>query len=226
MSPRDFLGQFNVSSDLQYTPGIMMLEDCEGSDMWYPAGTAPDYTVTFETAHCLFGTQGLSLKTRATGPAEDDYCSATRWLSYPESKLLILRGRVMLPTQVLVKYAEMYIGYFKPGVFGLCGIRWDVAGKLVRVWTTGGAWTTITGMGFGAMDNSWLDFEIGMDMKANEYKYVMFNGIRAVPTVLPVTGENPSDYRVVYIELQIFAAAAQQTEVVFDSIYVGSYLNV
>lgn len=224
--PRDFLGQFNVSSDLQYTPGIMMLEDCEGSDMWYPAGTGADYTVTFETAYCLFGTQGLSIKTRSTDPAEDDYCQGTRWLSFPESKLLILRGRVMLPISVRVKDVDMYIGYYKPSVFGLSGIRWDRAAETVSVWTTGGSWTAISGMGFGPMDRSWLDFEIAMDMDSNEYKYVMFNGIRVIPTVLPVTGANAQDYRTVYIELQIRSQGALQAEVVFDSIYVGSYLNV
>src|SRR4030067_2668965 len=83
--------------DLQYSRGIHLLEDCEGTFIWTPAGTGGDDVHAFATKAAFFGTNGMDLQTRTTTATDGDLLSVKRYIGASISGLMIARGMVCFP---------------------------------------------------------------------------------------------------------------------------------
>ena len=226
MSPRDFLGQFNVSSDLQYTVGILLLDDMEGANNWVPGGNAGDYAVGHDQAAAFFGTQGLKVTTRVTGPAEDDNVTAQRQLPFPNNDLLVIRAKLGIPDFSVLKYLRVVMTMFRAGRSRNGGIEFRPNTPDLRYMNSGATWTTLAGYDAGMTDGQWYNFQLQMDLATRKYISVEFNGIKTPLTADFYDAEDLLGKRFCQITFSGSTTGAAAASIYVDSVYAGTYLDI
>ena len=224
--PRDFVGRFNVSSDLSFARGVLLLEDCEGTFTWRTSGTGVGWASTFETAAAFFGTKGMQVLTRIGTPAEDDISVATRGLPAPVQEVMTLRWRMSAPDVSVVKRMLVEMVFRDGAKEWRGGIEYRPNEPVWNYRNSAGGVTAITGAVNSISDADWVQGEFTLDLKAHQYTEARLQG-RIHPMVGVAMQEvGASTDRMAHVQVTVYAAGAVQAIAYFDNIYVGEFQDV
>lgn len=224
--PRDHLGNFNVSSDLAFARGVLLLDDCEGALVFGATGTGADFSCEKHADGAYYGDKGLVLKTRATDPAEDDVVNAVRFVPYGASGLLVTRMLVGLPDVSDVKDVTLYcnrkdgVAHYQSGIT----YRPNVPALYYR--NSAGAIAEITGYDATVPDGQWFLMEVAVDLSEGQYVSCMVNGIESDLGGLEFYEVGASGERSLQLQITVKAAGANQATAYVDMIYAGEFLHL
>ena len=224
--PRDHLGVFNISSDLKFAKGILLLDDCEGTCNWIAAGTDANMTVTYETVAAFMGLKGLQLFSGDADPAEDDYVGAVKWVQVPESGLFVLRTKVGFPDVSDVKSVSIGINLYKDTRLYAAGMRYLPNTPAGAYLNSGGTYTAITEFANAVTDNAWINMELVMDINDLTYVSANQNGVEKDLAGIEFYDSGADTGRMVAISLVAITTGANAATVYFDSIYAGEFINL
>jgi len=223
---RDFLGNPLQSAFPQFDPGVLLLDDCDGTFAWVPTGTGGDDVHEYATAAALHGARGLRLKNRTASAAASDYLTVTRKVNQPESKLLVMRVRVAAVDKT--KLSSFWIGINERSAFFHYAykLKWVVNAHWLYYWKSDGSWGAVAGAEFPEDDGVWIDLQLVLDVGKKSYHAVVANGYRV--GMVGYAGQNlgVASGRQVDVSMGIVNAINSPGEVYVDLIYVGSHLDV
>lgn len=219
---RDFIGKLNVGSKMIFSPGISMLEDCEGSMMWVGGGTGGDWSVGFTDSDCLFGEKSLRLVTRVTGASAGDLVYCIRYVPVPESLVLVFQGRMAAPVLAKVSAFRVFIDFYIGGKKYTGSVKVEMLTGNVQLRNSAGAYVTVSELGQGYLGNAWLDWKIVVDRETKRYLYVEINGVRSDQSGVLDDAADANGGRAVRAILYVHCALNEPGTVDFDSMYVGS----
>lgn len=223
---RDHLGQFTVGSNLGFARGVQLLEDCEGTCNWSVSGTGGDDVHAFATVAAFMGLNGLRLKTRVTGAAENDYVMLSRAIGLGESGLIVFRGRLALPAVTGVKYVSIGVGIADGDRLYAGWMSWTQVGGAVLICGPAGAGVASGVQATGLVGREWVTWELVIDGRAMEYEEVAFNGSRARDVGVALWDSGADAHRWVGLDLMVWADANAPAEMYVDNMYVGEFLDL
>lgn len=224
--PGGSTGGFNVGSSLQYERGILLLEDCEGIDVWDGSGTGSDYAVDFITQAAFYGSKGLQIQTKTTTPTDGDVVAATRLLPMPAGDRVVIRMRVQT---VFISTLDHYYAKFHVHDGSreyAAAIRVSLATPKLEYLDLGGSWVEVSGYGQKGTNYSWHILEFQVDVGSKEYLSVLYQGIETDLSGIKYQDVGASVLRYTKIELAAEAAAGDSVKVYFDAIYVGEFVKL
>lgn len=223
---RDHLGQFMVSSSLGFARGILLLDDCEGTFTWVPTGTGGDDVHEFATVAAFMGLKGMRLKTRTTGAAANDNLTASKMVSYPESGLLVVRGRFASPDVSLCLGVGLScldddgVTQYIPELY------WIPGSAEVGYVSAASAYVPIAALATVFLDGQWYTWELVYDCLTHRYVSATFNGTRVSLANIGARTPGASSGRGVQVRVFVSAAGAAAAELYADSIYAGEFLDL
>jgi len=223
---RDHLGQFVLSSNLQFARGILLLDDCEGTCTWTASATDANATVTFDTAAAFIGVNGLKLFSGDADPAENDYVAATKYLSPPEAGLLCFRARLASPDISLLKTIDIILYYCDGSHLYQFSLRYTVADGSIKYYPASGTLTAIPTLATPINDLQWVNIELIADTRDLAYISARFNGIYAsLAGIAPYDTGADTTRR---LDLRIITTIAGATEgtLYADCIYAGEFEQI
>jgi len=223
---RDFLGNFNVSSDMQFSRGILLLDDMEGTDLWTASGNAGDYDVSLDTAAAFFGTKGLNMKSRVTSPASGDYVKALRLIPFPGSDLCVIRFRVCLPDVSKLDKFRLLVQFFRSSRSRIAGLEYHPNDPDLKYQDSVAGWTVLSGYDQAVVDGEWFTMELALDLATAKYIHVELNGIRTDFTEPFFDNSDASGYRYCQFSFYAYTAGAAAVSAYVDAVYCGEFLDV
>jgi len=223
---RDHLGVFNVSSDLKFAKGILLLDDCEGTFTWSFTGTDANAAASFAAAAAFMGTNGMLATTGDDSPAEDDTLQIVKYVEVPESGLVVFRVKFGLPDVSIVKGVNVLINIHRDSKVYAAGLLYlpDTPGGYYL--GDDGGYHEVAAWANAVPDHAWQMAEIVVDI--NDLKYIsgLLNGVPADLSAMAVYDGGVSAGRFMTIGLNVTAAGAAAAIVYFDNIYVGEFLHI
>jgi len=223
---RDFLGRFNVSSDLQFSRGILLLDDMEGSDLWTASGNAGDYAVDLDAAAAFFGTNGLKMTTRVTSPAEGDHVRALRIIPFPGNDLFVIRLRVCLPDVSVVGYFRLLVQFFRNSRSRIAGLEYHPNDPDLKYQDSVAGWTVLSGYDQVVVDGEWFIMELALDLSTAKYIHAELNGIRTKFTEDFFDNADATGSRYCQFSFYAYTAGAAAASAYVDAVYCGEYLDI
>jgi len=223
---RDFLGNPLQSAFPQFDPGVLLLDDCDGTFAWVPTGTGGDDVHEYSTVAALHGAKGLRLKTRTTGAAANDNLTVTRKVAQPESKLLVMRVRVAVVDKT--KLSSFWIGITERSAYYnyVYKFNWVVNAHQWEYWKGDGSWGAV-GLGQCPEDDGvWIDMQLILDVGSKSYQAVVGNGQRVSMVGYGGQSLGATTRRQVDVAMGIITPVNSPGEVYVDLIYVGSHMDV
>lgn len=222
----DHIGKFNVNQNLQFTKGIRLLDDCEGTFNWVVVGTGSDYSATFETAAAMIGTKGMHVKTRATSPAENDTIQVNRQFGVSESGLLAMRGNFNFVDQSLIASISMFLHYYD-GTDKLNGkVVFTPQTPLIQWLNSAGGFTAFTEAPFKVNNDVWFQMELVIDTVGKIYKSARVGQLREDLDGEALRDSGGSTYTQVLAGFILQTDGAAQAQVYADQFYMGEYENL
>ena len=224
--PRDHVGLYPVSSQMGFSRGVLLLDDCEGSFNWNATGTGSDFAASYETGAAFMGTKGISMATKTTTPAANDNCQIERNMPYPESDLMTMRMRCCLPVVSVVKYVHFNV-YPYDGAF-----QWQA--EMLWVPVDGTVWMSIPdnqsielpGVFWEVVAGGWVTMEFTVNLKDHKWITGMFNGIRADLSAYGINDLSANTKRYMRISIKVVAIGAAVTTMYCDFVYAGEYVEL
>ncbi len=224
--PLDHVGLYPVSSEMGFSRGVLLLDDCEGTFNWNATGTGSDFAASYETGAAFMGTKGISLATKTTTPAENDSCQIERNMPYPESDLLTMRMRCNVPDVSDVKYVHF-------NVYTLDGIR-QYQAEMLWVPVGGTVWISIPdnqsvelpGVYWEVIDGGWVTMEFTVNLKDHVWISGMFNGIRGDLSAYGMNALSANTKRYVRISIKVVALVSAVATIYCDFVYAGEYVEL
>lgn len=222
---RDHFPNIPIGAGMGFARGVMLLDDCEGTNTWIAGGTGGDDVHLFATAAAFQGTYGLRLKTRTTDAAAADSLSVRKILSYPESGLFVHRFRFCTPD--VTKIADlMLVPYIYDGTDIWSPVIWyTFATGVVEYQNSAGAAVALTALAHTIPNLCWSIIELVLDLKAKQYVSLMINGLRADLSGLGLQDTGDDAARDISLGIAISAVGADPAEMYLDNIYAGEYLE-
>jgi hypothetical protein len=223
---RDNLGNPQFSGRPEFSRGILLLDDCEGTCNWVASGTGANYSATYDTAAALTGLKGLKLATRPLTPAADDECVATRLMSYPESGMLVFRCAATSTDLTKVKSIGILLQVKNGTNAYYANLLWSPTTGHVTYLDAAGAEIEIPALETLSESLAFLQIEIVVDALAMQYIEVAFNGRRASLAGIGLYDAGAFPGRDVALQIQVIAVGADPAIAYVDNIYCGEYLNI
>lgn len=207
--------------ELQFSRGIALLEDCEGTFLWTEAGTGGDDVHQFATAAAYHGTNGMELITRTTDTADGDLLSVKRYLGALKAGRLVARGLVGFPDVSDCQAFRVEILMTDGTDIWQAKIAFAPNTPQGGYYDSANSFTAVAGFAVGLSDGFWAQWEVVIDTMAMEYISMRWCGVEQSLAGLGLYDSGNSDSRVVSIDLEIEAAIAAPCTVYQDSIFVG-----
>lgn len=223
---RDHLAKFNVADDMQFTKGIVLLDDCEGTNLWAITGTGADFTGTFETGAAFHGTKGLQLVTRTTDPADNDVVTAKRFMPYLAADVLLWRVLVGLPDVSVVRYVSFDFHMFDGSKDRQANMIWRPNTPRLEFKNSAGNTATIAGYAQGVPDGAWVSWSMAFQMDTYKHIFVELNGIKTDMSDEAIYEVGASSSRYVSVGITVVTIGAALATAYFDSMYCGKYLDI
>jgi hypothetical protein len=223
---RDHLGNFMVSSNLQFARGILLLDDCEGTCTWQKSGTDANVAVTFETAAAFMGTTGLQLFSGDADPAADDIATAYKATGFPESGLVVCRARIASPDLTKVKQVWWGVSVIDGTTLYDATVRWVPNTPAFAYRDTAGDWQAIAALAYGTYALNWCLWELVVDVRAMAYRSVLFNGTRVDLAGIGLYDQGAVAKRELQIGVSVVCLGAAAATLYLDTVYAGEFLEV
>ena len=224
--PLDHTGLYPVSSQMGFSRGVVLLDDCEGTFNWTATGTGSDFAASYETDAAFMGTKGMKLVTKTTTPADGDYVQVRRYMPYPEADLMTMRMRVALEQVSDCEYVY-FIVYPYDGVNQYqASILWAPNAGAVWIRESGGGYIEIPGSVWAVVDGAWVTMEMTLNLADFKYVSAMFNGVRGDMSAFSMDPLGANTNRYMRFEIKIVAIGPAITTVFFDFIYAGEYIEL
>lgn len=222
---QDYFGNLPIVAGMAFSRTVLLLDDCEGTFTYAVTGTGGDDVHEYLAAAAFSGTAGLHLKTRTTLAAADDYVSAQKLLSYPETGLLVARLRLAAVDLSLHQQIDIVVGE-DDGTH-------QYAGQLNVIDTSGdtsyvdaaGAAQAIAAIAPPTLDSQWLTVELAIDCKTHTYLHALVNGTRVSLAGIPLHDLGATSGRASWFILSITTAGAAPCELYASHLYVGENLE-
>lgn len=200
----------------------LLYDDCDGTFNWVPSGDGADWVAQYDTGVPYVGTNGLLLRTRATGPAATDHVTVLKRLWLPPNHL----GRVQIVQRPVTHNQDLFIQvallWFDGVNLHSAQIRMDTATRAVLYRNAGGTWTPLFANAFESAVGAWNHLDFYCDFAHHVYGYVTFNHNTVDLSGVPVlTGVDPTQIHlelVLWLEIQ----GVVQGGCAFDQILVTS----
>lgn len=221
--PGDFSGYGSTQRTKdQYDRAICLLDDIEGADRWTVSGTGADYTGSSVSAACQFGSNGWQMKTRATGPAQNDYCLSTRYVCYPVGSTLYIRLRFMVPSLTVLDNVLWSFDLYNGTRHYLAAIKWTPQTPKVEYLNSSGTYTQITEFAYTLVGYGWYTLEIQLDLSSMEYGTIRFAGASKDLSGTAFQNVEAATTRAASFSMRIQTDGAAQAEYETDSVYIGT----
>jgi len=223
---RDHLGQFNVSSNLGFARGVLLLEDCEGVNNWTVSGTGGDDVHAFAAASAFMGGFGFNLATRTTAAAQNDLLQVVKLVGYPETGLVVARVRLMFPNLTGAASVNLLIDAFNSVRQYAAMLSIAPATGVVSYYNSAGGMTVVGALAGPIQANAWATMELVMDLLAFQYMEAAWDGSRVSLGGAGMNNIAASTYRECRVGISIVASAAPPATLAMDNLYVGEFLDV
>lgn len=223
---RDFLGDYRVSADLTFAKGVLLLDQCGNTLPWYIYGDGTDFDIAIKREAAFFGNHGIRLRTKATTPAENNIVTARRMIPFPETNLLVYRLLINTPEVAKTKAIFIRADFNDGSRAYAAALKWLPNGPYLQYLNAVGNYETIQGYDQDASDEAWISIEVVVKLATHEYVSCTFNGIKTSLKDLGIYDEAAVNNIYHYFEIGNIANAAYQSEIYFDSVYIGEFLNI
>lgn len=185
-----------------------------------------DYDLTAEAEAAYFGSLGFKLGTKLTDPAYADQVTMTRLVPFPETDLLVYRLNFCL-LDVSETLAFWLRADFNDGSRAYsAALKYLPNGKKLQYLDVNGTYQTIPGYGQTAVDGSWIQIELIVQLKTCKYVSCTFNGIKTMLDDFNIQDEGPAVDIYHSFQVGMMANGANQSVAHIDSIYIGEFLNI
>lgn len=218
---RDWFGTIPVVDGLGFARGIMVLDDMEGTMTWVVAGTGGDDVHALAAAAAFQGTYGLSLATRVTAAAEDDYVQVVKQFGYPESGLLVARCKILGVDVSAIKTARLNLQWSDGIRLYSASVHLMMSAGTCQYLAAAGTYTAIAGLAMTFTDAAWYTFELAVDCRTNEYVHAFCNGERVDLSDIAVYDTGADTAQRALVGIAVYAAGAASAAIYVDNVYVG-----
>lgn len=223
---RDHLGNYQISSDLTFARGILLLDDCEGTFTWIVLGTGGDDVHAYATPAAFMGLNGLRMKTRVTAAAQNDYLDVHKFVGVPESGLLVYRTRLCFPNLTGQASVNMNVAFYNASREWRAMLSVVPATGAVSYYDSAGGMTAVAGLAGLLPAVGWATMELVLDLNTMEYVEAAWDGNRVSLAGIGMYDLGVSTDRAVYVGISIIASAAPPAEIYADNIYVGEHRDL
>lgn len=223
--PEPYTGGNVASAELQYSKGLLLFDDCEGTLRWSEGGTGGDTVLAYATVASCFGTNGLHIKTRTTTATDGDTIQLYRYLHTPYSGRAFYRLRFRIPTLATVEKIEFWTEQWKDGQKYRAEFTfWPNTGVFGRQ-DDGGSDQAITALACVPLPLQWQALQFAIDWKALEYISASLNGVSASLAGLGLNNVTTSTATMLSFGMNVEAAGAAAAEIYADAFYIGEDEN-
>jgi hypothetical protein len=223
--PRDFLPGFNVAANMGFAKGVLLLEDFNSSLTWIITGTGGDDVHEVAAQAAFSGAYGLRLKTRTTSAAANDVVFATRFFSWPESGLVVLRGRFALVDSTKVSKVQVDLFLRDGSRLYEAQLLYQPNTPALSYLGSAGVPVPLASAVWSPLNDQWVQVEMIVDALSFEYVSVMANGVREVLPGVAIYDVAASSLRGADVRLSVVAIGAAPAEAYFDDLYVGEFVS-
>jgi len=214
--------QTNVLAAVGFDDPILVHDSFDESPLgWAASGTGADYSVLRDQNAAYFGAFGCRLKTRATGPAEDDYVIMNRDYAISDRNILKVGDlfRIVNPA-AQVKSITLTATHKVSGITGIASIKYAASEGKFYYLNSAGAYVEFLASKLLCGDH-WHRFAMRSNTVSGKYGLLTIDAtlvdLSAIPILIyPSTGVVDS----FNVSFTVIAAGATQVVVDVDNIIV------
>lgn len=223
---RDHLGVFNVSSDLQFARGILLLDDFEGTLNWKILGSNANHSGDVHADAAFMDSQGLKLDTGATATADGDYVMAVKGIGWPSNDLLVMRFRVALEQ---IADCEM-VSIFPEAKDGSdqmhARVDWHPGDGTVEYLDSAGSMQSLGTYGWTIDADTFVEMELVLDLATHQYISFALNGEETDMAGIAYQDVGDDTDRLLLMRIYVECTAAGNAVAYVDSFYAGQFLYI
>lgn len=210
-----------------FTRGILLLDSCEGTLAWVISGTGGDYAGAYAAVAAWIGTNGLSLQTKTTTPAENDIVRAVRTLEWVESGLVALRLWFACPDISAVKKVMFRVEQDDGTDLYQADVEYLPGTQKVQYLTVGEAMIETTIDPGAVADGQWSMAELVVDMTLHNWVSLRMFGQRVDLAGVPIwLNAGNGSIKGMIINIDVIADGSDVAAAYFDQIYVGEHVDL
>lgn len=200
----------------------LFFDDCESTFIWRHFGEGTDHTAEHDPSAAHVQTNGILLKTRATGAAVNDKITIYRTLWLPPSQLLRLQA--CINTQAASPSARLHvIVVWYDGVNkNYAGLRFITATGAVEYLSGWSApnpvWTAITDWEYVYEGVAWTKFDLSLNISKLIYHLIHVNEHVLDGSAIPLTQVLAGVSKYLHVEFVLETLAEAQAEAWIDQV--------
>lgn len=218
---RDHLNPLVIQDTMQFSPSILLLDDCSGTFNYDVTSTPAGGSAAYDTSAACFGTNGILMQTDAGTPAEDDLIQIERNLPFPRTRFNTFFGRIAFEDASDVKDVVISLTHYDGTYKSQVSIKLDPQNGTVWYYDEDAAYQELTDLAFVYRDDSWFDVQYSFDNVAQQWISVFFNGFSADLEGIPAKVTLDTARRKTHLQIAASCNGAAQSTVYWDTLYVG-----
>lgn len=223
---RDHLGQFQLSSNMHFSKGVLCMDDCVGAMNWTKSGTGGDDLLEHAAAAAFFGATGLHLKTRTTDAAQNDSIVAQKNFDFPASGLLVYRAKLNSPSLAAANSISLQTNACAADTLNSFSLNYNPAGPALYYIASGGNPIELTGANIEITDNQWQTIEIVLNLLTMTAISVTWCGHTYDLSGVGMFIGIPDSATYTQLRISLITTAAAPAELYADAIYAGEFLDI
>lgn len=171
--PKEYIRQVMIIGSIPRLGQVIVFDDMEDLIKWTKDGNTGDFDVTKDTGKAYNGDASLKIETRATSPADGDWCLAERFCYLQIGKRYSIEFLFMTLNTTNVQYVE-FDGRWQDGAtFHDPYIRYDAQANKWQYRDSAQAWQDIPGGSQNLASNCWHRVKLVVDRDLKQY--ISFN---------------------------------------------------
>jgi hypothetical protein len=223
---RDHLGVFNVSSDLQFARGILLLDDFEGTLNWKVTHSNANASGVVHADAAFMGSQGMKLDTGATGTADGDWVMATKGVGWPSNDLLVMRFRVALNQIADCEMVSIFPEVRDASDQMHARVNWHPGDGTVQYLDSAGSLQDLGTYGWTIDADTFAEMELVLDLAQHQYISFALNGEETPMDGIAYQDVGNDTDRLILMRIYVECTAAGNAVAYVDSFYAGQFLYI